>query len=286
MQNNTGHSLHPEPSKSCNNVEQNTRASRGAIPALAGNVGSEPGMASESKRRRNGLAIPALLKVTKPSRPCSRRTSVCEPRGVPREHGAALAANGNLVTGAADAHDGAGRAEDAGQHLFLAVSTVICTHAGVVDEYEVVFLGQDVTPVPSLRKGELPGLLVFEACERCLEKVRGEPQVVLGGGDKAFTFDQVYDSGTPQEVVYQALLEVAQTLQQGLVGSCTSACCATHRAQGGSPRLLCAPPPSDTYAPQAPLAGYVPRPKDPSGPHPTAAVYTFLRCRASRAMGL
>ena len=59
------------------------------------------------------------------------RTSVCEPHGVQREHGAAMATNGNLVTGAADAHDGTGRAEEGGQHLFLAVSTAIRTHAGV-----------------------------------------------------------------------------------------------------------------------------------------------------------
>jgi hypothetical protein len=96
------------------------------------------------------------------------RTSVCEPRGVQREHGAALATNGNLVTGAADAHDGTGRAEEGGQHLFLAVSTAIRTHAGVVEEYEVVFLGHDVTPDPrlssdpSISKGHLiAGHLVF-----------------------------------------------------------------------------------------------------------------------------
>jgi hypothetical protein len=41
-------------------------------------------------------------KLTNPPRPCSRRTSVCEPRGVQREHGAALAAHGNLAAGAAD----------------------------------------------------------------------------------------------------------------------------------------------------------------------------------------
>jgi hypothetical protein len=96
------------------------------------------------------------------------RTSVCEPHGVQREHGAAMATNGNLVTGAADAHDGTGRAEEGGQHLFLAVSTAIRTHAGVVEEYEVVFLGHDVTPDPrlssdpSISKGHLiAGHLVF-----------------------------------------------------------------------------------------------------------------------------
>ncbi len=46
----------------------------------------------------------------------------------------------------ADAHDDTGRAEEGGQHLFLAVSTAIRTHAGVVDEFEVIFLGYDVTP--------------------------------------------------------------------------------------------------------------------------------------------
>jgi len=104
---------------------------------------------------------PQGVKVTKPPRPCSRRTSACEPRGVQREHGAALATNGNLVTGAADAHDGTGRAEEGGQHLFLAVSTIIRTHAGVVDEYELVSLCHDITPDPrlmsdpSLSKGHL-----------------------------------------------------------------------------------------------------------------------------------
>jgi hypothetical protein len=41
---------------------------------------------------------------------------------VQRKHGAALAANGNLVTGAADAHDGTGRAEEGDGNLFLAAS--------------------------------------------------------------------------------------------------------------------------------------------------------------------
>ena len=48
------------------------------------------------------------------SRNCRSRTSVqvCEPRGVQREQGTALAPDGNLVTGAADAYDGTGRAEE------------------------------------------------------------------------------------------------------------------------------------------------------------------------------
>jgi len=96
-------------------------------------------------------------KLTK-ARPCSRRTSVCEPRGVQREHGEVLTDNGNLVAGAADDRYGTGRAEERGQHLFL---TVIRTDAGVVNEHEVVFLGHDVTPVPSLREGALAGHLVF-----------------------------------------------------------------------------------------------------------------------------
>ncbi len=49
-----------------------------------------------------------------------------------REHGAALAAHGNLVAGAADAVDGTGRAEEGCQHLFL-VSSVIRTPLGVVN---------------------------------------------------------------------------------------------------------------------------------------------------------
>jgi hypothetical protein len=87
-----------------------------------------------------------------PSRPCSRRTSVCERRSVQRDHGAALAANGNLVTGAPDCRDGTGRAEEGGRHLFLAVSIY-----DTPNKYQVVFLGHDVTPVRSLRKGELAG---------------------------------------------------------------------------------------------------------------------------------
>jgi hypothetical protein len=96
----------------------------------------------------------------KPPRPCSRRTSVCEPRGMQRKHGAALAANGNLVAGAADAQYGTGRAEEGDGNLFLAVS-IYDTPPGVVNKYQVVFLGHGVTPVGSLRKGELPGHLVF-----------------------------------------------------------------------------------------------------------------------------
>ena len=95
-----------------------------------------------------------------------------------REHGEVLTANGNLVAGAADDRDGTWRAEEGGQHLFIADSTVIrtessiinntlsLTHAGVVNEYEVVV--HDVTPDhrlssdPSLSKGQmLAGHLVF-----------------------------------------------------------------------------------------------------------------------------
>jgi hypothetical protein len=72
---------------------------------------------------------------------------------VQREHGEVLTANGNLVAGAADDRDGTWRAEEGGQHLFLAVSSVIRTHAGIVNEQEVVFLGDDVTPDLSLIKG-------------------------------------------------------------------------------------------------------------------------------------
>ena len=76
-----------------------------------------------------------------------------------RKHGAALAANGNLVAGAADAHDGTGRAEEGDGNLFLAVS-IYDTPPGV-NKYQVVFVRHDVTPVRSLRKGELSGHLVF-----------------------------------------------------------------------------------------------------------------------------
>ena len=47
-----------------------------------------------------------------------------------REHGAALAANGNLVTPAADAHNGTGRAEEGGKNLFLAVSHPTAERSG------------------------------------------------------------------------------------------------------------------------------------------------------------
>jgi hypothetical protein len=55
---------------------------------------------------------------------------------VQREHGAALAAHGNLLAGAADAVDGTGRVEE-----------------GLHRDPEVVLLGHDVTPDLSLRKG-------------------------------------------------------------------------------------------------------------------------------------
>ncbi len=66
----------------------------------------------------------------------------------------ALVANGNLVAGAADAHDGTGRAEEGDGNLFLAVS-IYDTTPSVVNKYQVVFLSvlHDVTPVRSLRKG-------------------------------------------------------------------------------------------------------------------------------------
>jgi hypothetical protein len=104
---------------------------------------------------------PKPTKLTKPPRPCSSRTSVCEPRDVQRKQGAALAANGNLVAGAADALDGTGRVEEGDGNLFLAVSIYDTPHPGVVNKYQVVFVGHDVTPVCSLRKGELSGHLVF-----------------------------------------------------------------------------------------------------------------------------
>ena len=37
----------------------------------------------------------------------------------------------------------------------------VYTRGGVVNKYQVVFQGHGVTPVGSLRKGELPGHLVF-----------------------------------------------------------------------------------------------------------------------------
>jgi len=79
---------------------------------------------------------------------------------VQRKHGAALAANGNLVAGAADAHDGTRRAEEGDGNLFLAVS-IHDTPPGVVNKYQVDFPRHNVTPARSLRKGELPGHFVF-----------------------------------------------------------------------------------------------------------------------------
>jgi hypothetical protein len=60
---------------------------------------------------------------------------------VQRKHGAALADNGNLVAGAADPDDGTGRAEEGDGNLFLAVS-IYDAPPGVVNKYQVVFLGQ------------------------------------------------------------------------------------------------------------------------------------------------
>ncbi len=100
-----------------------------------------------------------ITKLTKQTRPYSRRTSACQPCGVQGEHGAALAANGNLVASAADAHDGTGRVEEGDGNLFLTVS-IYDTPPGV-NKYQVVFVSHDVTPVRSLRKDELPGHLVF-----------------------------------------------------------------------------------------------------------------------------
>jgi kinesin family member 4 len=77
--------------------------------------------------------------------------------------------------------------------------------------------GGDVSVKVAVRIRPLVPAEVQQACERCLEKVKGEPQVVLGGGDKAFTFDQVYDSGAPQEVVYQETVQpLLESFFQGI----------------------------------------------------------------------
>jgi kinesin family protein 4/21/27 len=46
-----------------------------------------------------------------------------------------------------------------------------------------------------------------QACGRCLDKVKGEPQVSLGEGQKAFTFDQVYDLDAKQVDIYTATVQ-------------------------------------------------------------------------------
>jgi len=46
-----------------------------------------------------------------------------------------------------------------------------------------------------------------QACGRCLDKVPGEPQIILGEGEKAFTFDQVYDSDSKQVDIYKATVQ-------------------------------------------------------------------------------
>eukprot|EP00960_Hanusia_phi_P042795 755713-Hanusia_phi.AAC.1 len=43
---------------------------------------------------------------------------------------------------------------------------------------------------------------IDQACGRCVEVAAQEPQVVIGG-EKAFTFDEVFDSHTPQVEVYK-----------------------------------------------------------------------------------
>ena len=67
--------------------------------------------------------------------------------------------------------------------------------------------GGDLSVKVAVRIRPLVPAEVQQACERCLEKVGGEPQILLGGGDKAFTFDQVYDSDSPQEVVYKETVQ-------------------------------------------------------------------------------
>lgn len=75
----------------------------------------------------------------------------------------------------------------------------------------------DVSVKVAVRIRPLVPAEVQQACERCLEKVKGEPQVVLGGGDKSFTFDQVYDSCAPQEAVYQETVQpLLESFFQGI----------------------------------------------------------------------
>ena len=62
--------------------------------------------------------------------------------------------------------------------------------------------GSELSVKVAVRIRPLVPIEVDQACGRCLEKVKGEPQVLLGGGEKAFTFDQVYDSDSKQEDVY------------------------------------------------------------------------------------
>jgi hypothetical protein len=80
------------------------------------------------------------------------------------------------------------------------------------EEYDMILLllqrqMSDLSVKVAVRIRPLVPIETEQACGRCVEKVKGEPQVVLGGGEKAFTFDQVYDSDSAQADVYKETVQ-------------------------------------------------------------------------------
>ena len=67
--------------------------------------------------------------------------------------------------------------------------------------------GGDMSVKVAVRIRPLVPIELDQACGRCLDKVKGEPQVILGEGEKAFTFDQVYDSDSKQVDIYTATVQ-------------------------------------------------------------------------------
>lgn len=77
--------------------------------------------------------------------------------------------------------------------------------------------GGDISVKVAVRIRPLVPIELEKACGRCLDKVQGEPQVLLGGGEKAFTFDHVFDSESRQEDVYtQTVQPLLDTFFQGI----------------------------------------------------------------------
>ena len=65
--------------------------------------------------------------------------------------------------------------------------------------------GQTDSVIVGLRIRPLLSRDLAEGAQECLKKVHGEPQVVLGG-DRAFTYNHVFDPATTQEAVYQGCM--------------------------------------------------------------------------------
>ena len=77
--------------------------------------------------------------------------------------------------------------------------------------------GGDLSVKVAVRIRPLVPIELDQACGRCLDKVPGEPQVLLGGGEKAFTFDQVYDSDSAQAQVYKETVQpLLESFFQGI----------------------------------------------------------------------